>query len=570
MPQYWWKEHWYDGRQGIGADIRSGVGLVDAREAFYDQLKSWICIYSLPDYAPPAFSSSPDAEAVARSGVLALTRCDRPLSPFIMSYESEQIRLGSLLQEVLDEDGLSMSSGSEAGSDSESADPLPDELHNSESEEELSDRESSGNNNTSYLGKDNSTKWSKEPPRQSVRTRRFNLVTQLPGPKRVTPSEKELLGIWRHFFDDTIIEIIVKYINQSIANVKDNFSRETYAKQTDYNEICCLIAYVTVDEKLEAFRGRCSFRQYIPNKPNPYGIKVQALCDAKMFYAFNMEIYPGKQPNEGPYNLDNSGLAVVQRLYEPIFNTARNVATDNWYSSIPLAEALLQKGLTTVGTIRKDKKEIPSDFNQLRGRSVKSNMFGFRNDMVLVSHVPKAKKNVLLISTMHNDAKVDVETQKPDIILSYNETKGGVDVVDRLCANYNFARATKRWPMVIFYAMLNVSTINSQTANNQNSKLKRRHFIENLAIKLIEPRMREWQMQLNLPRSIRLRLTEILNIDEVPGTDVDVCLHCGRYPCPYRSPSGSASAKICLWRSGPPVRYGLSAVHFAPTTTAKR
>ncbi|GBP17816.1 hypothetical protein EVAR_102675_1 [Eumeta japonica] len=70
---------------------------------------------SLPDYAPPAFSSSPDAEAAARSGVLAPTRCERPASPFIMSYESEQIRLGSLLQEVLGEDGLSMSSGSEAG-----------------------------------------------------------------------------------------------------------------------------------------------------------------------------------------------------------------------------------------------------------------------------------------------------------------------------------------------------------------------------------------------------------------------------------------------------------------------
>ncbi|GBP43105.1 PiggyBac transposable element-derived protein 4 [Eumeta japonica] len=407
-----------------------------------------------------------------------------------MSYESEQIRLGSLLQEVLDEDGLSMSSGSEAGSDSESADPLPDELHNSESEEVLSDRESSGNNNAFYLGKDNSTKWSKEPPRQSVRTRRFNLVTQLPGPKRVTSSEKEPLGIWRHFFDDTIIEIIVKYTNQSIANVKDNFSRETYAKQTDYNEICCLIAYVTVDKKLEAFRGRCSFRQYIPNKPNPYGIKVQALSDAKMFYTFNIEIYPGKQPNEGPYNLDNSGLAVVQRLCEPIFNTGRNVTTDNWYSSIPLAEALLQKGLTTVGTIRKDKKEIPSDFNTLRGRSVKSNMFGFRNDMVLVSHVPKAKKNVLLISTM-----------------------------------------------------LNVSTINSQvihTANNQNSKLKRRHFIENLAMKLIEPRMRERQMQLNLPRSIRLRLEEILNIDEVPGT-VD--------------PSRNGRCFECEWKKNRKTKY---------------
>lgn len=522
-----------------------------------------------------------------------------------MSYEREQHRLESLLHELLDDDRPSMSSDSEAGSDIEPTNPSPDDIQNSDSEEELSDREASSNNSAFYLGKDKSTKWSKEPYRQSVRTRNFNIVTQLPGPKRAISSEKDPLGIWRHFFDDTIIEIIVEYTNQYIASVKNNYARETYAKQTDFKEVYCLIgllllagvkksnhlnaeelfrtdggsveifrlsmsaqrfqfllrtlrfddgttrvqrkeldkichireifekfvqnckdsytlsAFVTIDEKLEAFRGRCSFRQYIPNKPNPYGIKIQALCDAKMFYTFNMEIYPGKQPDAGPYAQDNSGLAVVQRLCEPIFNTGRNVTTDNWYTSIPLAEALLEKGLTTVGTIRKNKREIPPDFNILRGRTVKSNMFGFRDSMVLVSHVPKTSKNVLLISTMHNDAKVDDETRKPDIILSYNDTKGGVDVVDRLCANYNCARGTRRWPMAVFYAMLNVSTINSQvihTANNQNSKLKRRQFIENLAMKLIEPHLRERQMKLHLPRSMRQRLSEILKIDDVPGT----------------------------------------------------
>lgn len=99
--------------------------------------------------------------------------------------------------------------------------------------------------------------------------------------------------------------------------------------------------------------------------------------------------------------------------------------------------------------------------------------------------------------------------------------KGGVDVVDRLCANYNCARATRRWPMVIFYTMLNGSTINSQvihTANNSNSNLQRRNFIENLAMKLIEPHIRERQVQSNLPRLMRQRLAEILKIDEVPGT----------------------------------------------------
>lgn len=52
---------------------------------------------------------------------------------------------------------------------------------------------------------------------------------------------------------------------------------------------------------LEAFRGRCSFKQYIPSKPNRYGIKIFALSDARTFYTIytfytNMEIYAGKQP----------------------------------------------------------------------------------------------------------------------------------------------------------------------------------------------------------------------------------------------------------------------------------
>ncbi|CAH1382905.1 unnamed protein product [Tenebrio molitor] len=36
--------------------------------------------------------------------------------------------------------------------------------------------------------------------------------------------------------------------------------------------------YLTIDEKLEAFRGKCSFLQYMLNKPARYDIKVQALA----------------------------------------------------------------------------------------------------------------------------------------------------------------------------------------------------------------------------------------------------------------------------------------------------
>ncbi|GFQ86803.1 DDE_Tnp_1_7 domain-containing protein [Trichonephila clavata] len=38
-------------------------------------------------------------------------------------------------------------------------------------------------------------------------------------------------------------------------------------------------SYVTIDEQLLAFRGRCPFRMCIPNKPAKHGIKIVMMCD---------------------------------------------------------------------------------------------------------------------------------------------------------------------------------------------------------------------------------------------------------------------------------------------------
>uniref|UniRef100_A0A1B6LU83 PiggyBac transposable element-derived protein domain-containing protein n=1 Tax=Graphocephala atropunctata TaxID=36148 RepID=A0A1B6LU83_9HEMI len=51
---------------------------------------------------------------------------------------------------------------------------------------------------------------------------------------------------------------------------------------------CCIKSYkpgnnCTIDEMLEGFFGRCPFKQYIPSKPNKYGIKIFSLVDSKTF-----------------------------------------------------------------------------------------------------------------------------------------------------------------------------------------------------------------------------------------------------------------------------------------------
>ncbi|XP_068227982.1 uncharacterized protein [Palaemon carinicauda] len=83
------------------------------------------------------------------------------------------------------------------------------------------------------------------------------------------------------------------------------------------------------DEQLVRFRGKCPFRHYIPSKPDRYGIKIWAACDAENSYLWNAEGYTGRkdesaergqvQPNGGARDtfkrrifIHELGLALVQ------------------------------------------------------------------------------------------------------------------------------------------------------------------------------------------------------------------------------------------------------------------
>jgi hypothetical protein len=146
-----------------------------------------------------------------------------------------------------------------------------------------------------------------------------------------------------------------------------------------------------------------------------------------------LEIYSGKQ-ELGPYSVSNKPEDIVKRLICDIVGTNRNITFDNWYTSVPLAIYLLEKRITCIGTLRKNKKEIPVEFQANKMRAIGSCLFGFQKNITLVSHVPRKNKAVIALSTMHHSNEIDEETNKPSIIVDYNMTKGGVDTVDQLRA----------------------------------------------------------------------------------------------------------------------------------------
>lgn len=290
--------------------------------------------------------------------------------------------------------------------------------------------------------------------------------------------------------------------------------------------------FVTVDEMLAAFRGRCSFRQYIKNKPAKYGVKIFAMVCAKSFYTCNLEVYAGKQP-EGPFQFDNSGKSVVERMVQPISGSRRNVTVDNWFCSLPLCKDLLvNHELTLVGTMRQNKREIPPVFVNKKLREAGDVTFGFRKDCTLVSYAAKKNKMVTLLSSMHHDSTVDTNENsatfgKPEIILFYNSSKGGVDTVDKYVSHYSVARTTNRWSMVIVFAILNVGGLNSfiiSKKNNSNPSMKRSVFLKRLAKELCREHMLSRITIPSTPTNTKRRLRQILDVEAerrpAPAEDV--------------------------------------------------
>ncbi|XP_031162809.1 piggyBac transposable element-derived protein 4-like [Sander lucioperca] len=251
---------------------------------------------------------------------------------------------------------------------------------------------------------------------------------------------------------------------------------------------------VTVDEQLVPFRGRCSFRQYMPSKPARYGLKSWVACDAASSYAWNMQMYTGKSASGGPER--NLGARVVLDVTKGL-RGPRNVTCDNFFTSYELARRLLiERRLTVVGTMRKNKPELPRALLNTKGRALFSSRFAFTPTVTLVSYVPKRHKNVLLLSTLHTGkARVRATRDaKPDIILHYNSTKGGVDNLDKLVGTYSCRRKTTRWPLAVFHNILDVSAYNAFVLWRElrpqwmRGKLyRRRVFLEQLGRALVTP-----------------------------------------------------------------------------------
>ncbi|XP_050315802.1 uncharacterized protein LOC126750275 [Anthonomus grandis grandis] len=213
------------------------------------------------------------------------------------------------------------------------------------------------------------------------------IICSMPKNSRVNASDLfrtngTSMEIFRLTMSRERFRFLLQYIRFDNKNTR--IERQKYDKLAPIREIfdsfnsnlskCfCVSELTTMDEMLVAFRGRCRFRAYMSNKPNRYGIKIYSLVDAKLFYTANMEIYVGQQPI-GPYKVQTDNVSLLSRLCHPISGSSRNITMDNFFTSIAVANANVDKA-------------------------------------TIVSYIPNKNKNVLMLSTMHrNEDKIEQET----------------------------------------------------------------------------------------------------------------------------------------------------------------
>lgn len=101
---------------------------------------------------------------------------------------------------------------------------------------------------------------------------------------------------------------------------------------------------VSIDEQMIPFTGACPFRQYVPLKPNPVGMKNFVLATADGI-VLDFEVYQGSKALAAQV-LDGEGLGlgalVLKRLTKTV-HPGTKVYCDRFFTTTSAAESMLEK-----------------------------------------------------------------------------------------------------------------------------------------------------------------------------------------------------------------------------------
>ena len=263
-----------------------------------------------------------------------------------------------------------------------------------------------------------------------------------------------------------------------VSEVWNKFIENSQMCYTPGENIC-------IDEQLFPSKARCKWTQYIATKPDKFGIKFWLATDVESKYLVNGFPYLGKD------DLRPDGVRlgdyVVTRLMDPFTKKGRNVTTDNFFTSMKLAKDLRLLKTSIVGTVNRVRRELPACVADTKSPRYTTKLL-VHDGITLTIYRCKPTKNVVLMSTLHPSITIgDDGKKKPETVQFYNNTKYGVDVLDQMAREYTVKAASRRWPVHVFYNVLDLAAINAWILYKEATltKISRRAFLLQLAEELV-------------------------------------------------------------------------------------
>lgn len=226
----------------------------------------------------------------------------------------------------------------------------------------------------------------------------------------------------------------------------------------------------SVDEQIIPTKTCTSLKQYLPKKPNKWGIKVWARCRVSGIL-YDFEVYTGKTTKaEAKPELLMGGNVVCCLTQSLPKNVNHKVFFDNFFSSIAIMNHLKNDGFWAVATIHKDRLK-GADKYLLSEKELKKKgrgSFDFvveANSGVTVIRWFDNGLVQLLSNYVGNDLAAQVRRwsrkegrfiniNRPEMVVQYNSNVGGVDLCDMLMSMYRIRhRSTKYYMHMAFYCI---------------------------------------------------------------------------------------------------------------------
>lgn len=152
----------------------------------------------------------------------------------------------------------------------------------------------------------------------------------------------------------------------------------------------------------------------------------------------------------------------------------------------------------------------------------------------------------------------EVTEGKPNIVLHYNETKGGTDCFDQLCHAYTVTRKTPRWPMRYFFGILDQAAVNARILYNcQNLKEGRQpasaiECLQSLYVSLVTPHLQERYSNAAIRKDILIGISSILGRDLLANDNPGDCTLPTKKRCfVCRRNKDNKTQKACYSCNGP-------------------